>query len=71
MTVPLDAARAIPEMEEARGAAPADTLLLYNLAAAYALTHLYDNARATLAALERVAPAHAGARDLRRRLPPS
>jgi tetratricopeptide (TPR) repeat protein len=70
MTVPLDAARAIPEMEAARAAAPRDTLLLYNLAAAYALTHLNDRARAALADLQRVAPSHAGARDLLRRLPP-
>jgi tetratricopeptide (TPR) repeat protein len=70
MTVPRDAARALPDLEAARAATPRDTLLLYDLAAAYALTHLYDRARTTLAELQRLAPAHAGARDLLRRLPP-
>ncbi len=71
MTVPLAAARAIPEMEAARAAAPRDTAVLYDLAAAYAITRLDEQARAALADLQRVAPAHAGARDLLRRLPPS
>jgi tetratricopeptide (TPR) repeat protein len=71
MTVPFEAAQAIPEMEAARAAAPRDTTVLYDLAAAYALVHLTEQARATVADLQRVAPAHEGARDLLRRLPPS
>jgi tetratricopeptide (TPR) repeat protein len=66
----LTAARVLPELEAARARTPRDTVLLHSLAAAYALTQQYGRARAAVADLQRVAPAHAGARDLLRRLPP-
>lgn len=71
MTAPLTAARALPAFEAQRAAAPRDTVVLYRLALSYALTTQYDKARAALAALRAVAPAHAGARDLAARLPPA
>ena len=69
MAVTLTAAEAIPELERNRARTPADTAVLYNLAAVYALTQQPEKAREVLAALQRVAPNHAGARELLRRLP--
>lgn len=63
------AAAQLPSLERARAAAPADTAALYRLANAYALTYQYDRARETLAALQRIAPEHAGAREMLRMLP--
>jgi thioredoxin-like negative regulator of GroEL len=70
MTVALTAARAIPDLERDRARAPRDTSVLYDLATVYALTQQYEKSRETLAELQRVAPAHAGARELLQRLPP-
>ena len=69
MAVPLRAASALPALEEARAATPRDTSVLFLLANAYAYTQQYERARAALAALQGVAPAHAGARELAARLP--
>ncbi|HET7457632.1 MAG TPA: hypothetical protein VFJ74_08245 [Gemmatimonadaceae bacterium] len=68
--VALTAARTLPRLEEARAKAPRDTTLLYDLAVAYALTLQYDKARSVLTTLRAVAPAHAGAATLLRKLPP-
>jgi tetratricopeptide (TPR) repeat protein len=70
MSVALTAAEALPDLERTRAHAPRDTSALYNLAVAYALTQQYEKSREVLAALRRVAPGHAGARELLRRLPP-
>jgi hypothetical protein len=69
MTVPLQAADLLPSLEQRHQAAPADTIALYDLAAAYALTQQFERARETIAALRRISPAHAGARELLARLP--
>jgi tetratricopeptide (TPR) repeat protein len=69
MAVPLRAASAIPALEDARSQLPADTTVLFNLAVAYAYTQQYEKARATLATLRGIAPAHAGARELAGQLP--
>jgi tetratricopeptide (TPR) repeat protein len=66
--IAVTAAEAIPNLERDRRQLPRDVNLLYNLAAAYAITQQYDKARDVLGALERIDPAHAGARDLRQRL---
>lgn len=71
MTTSLTAARALPAFEAQRASTPRDTVVLYRLALSYALTNQYDKAREALAALRAVAPAHAGARALAARLPPS
>lgn len=71
LAVSLTAARALPAFEAQHAAAPRDTVALYRLALSYALTNQYDKAREALAALRALAPAHAGARDLAARLPPS
>jgi tetratricopeptide (TPR) repeat protein len=68
LRIALTAAEAIPNLERERARLPRDGNLLYNLAAAYAITQQYDKAREVLVTLERVAPAHAAARDLRQRL---
>jgi tetratricopeptide (TPR) repeat protein len=70
LEVTLAAATAIPALERERARPTRDPDVLYNLAAAYALTQQYEKSRAVLAVLERLAPDHAGARDLLRRLPP-
>jgi tetratricopeptide (TPR) repeat protein len=70
MTVALTAAEAIPDLERLRARAPRDTSVMYNLAVAYALTQQYEKSRDALAALRRVAPNYAGARELERQLPP-
>lgn len=64
------AAAGLPALERARAAAPGDTATLFRLANAYALTYQYDRARETLAALQRAAPGHPGAREMLRMLPP-
>jgi len=64
------AAAELPSLERARAAAPADTAALFRLANAYALAYQYDRARETLAALQRIAPDHPGAREMLRLLPP-
>jgi thioredoxin-like negative regulator of GroEL len=69
MSAALAAAEALPDLERTRASAPRDTNLLYNLAVAYALTQQPEKSREVLAALRRVAPNHAGARELLRRLP--
>jgi tetratricopeptide (TPR) repeat protein len=70
MIIALRSAKAIPELEAGRLQSPRDTTLLYSLAGAYALTQQYEKSRETLAALEAIAPNHAGAKQLRKRLPP-
>jgi len=62
------AAEALPGLERERPRQPRNPDLLYNLAAAYALTQQYEKAREVLAALERVQPTHAAGRELRRKL---
>ena len=64
------AAGALPDLEARRAAAPRDSGALYNIAIAYALTDQGAQARAALEVLRRVAPAHAGARELLTHLPP-
>jgi tetratricopeptide (TPR) repeat protein len=63
------AAEALPMLERTRASAPADTAALFRLATAYALTYQYDRARETAAALQRIAPRHAGAREMLEKLP--
>ena len=63
------AAAALPDLERRLGASPRDTNLLYDLGGAYALTQQYGKAREVLATLTRLAPGHAGARNLIARLP--
>jgi tetratricopeptide (TPR) repeat protein len=63
------AADALPALEQARARTPGDTAALFRLANAYALTFQYDRARQAAAALQRIAPAHAGAREMLARLP--
>jgi predicted Zn-dependent protease len=65
----LAATRMLPRLLAQRASAPRDTTVLYKLAAAYALTQQYDEARATLDALRAVAPGHASARALAASLP--
>ena len=69
MRTALAAATALPGLEARRAAAPRDTAVLMELASAYAATQLFERSRETLLALRRVAPAHAGAAELLRRLP--
>ncbi|MFN2564192.1 MAG: hypothetical protein ABR499_04185, partial [Gemmatimonadaceae bacterium] len=64
------AAEALPNLERERARLPRNADLLYNLAAAYALTQQYEKSRELLAALEQVDPRHPGARELRQRLSP-
>ncbi|HYH79943.1 MAG TPA: tetratricopeptide repeat protein [Longimicrobium sp.] len=63
------AASALPTLERTRATAPADTAALFRLANAYALTYQYDRAREALAALQRIAPTHPGAREMLSVLP--
>jgi tetratricopeptide (TPR) repeat protein len=65
----LAATRMLPRLLAQRASAPRDTTVLYKLAAAYALTQQYDEARATLDALRAVAPGHASGRALAASLP--
>jgi lysophospholipase L1-like esterase len=69
--VTLRSAGALRSLEEARARAPRDTTVLFRLAIAYRFTEQYEKARATLAALRAVAPAHARAHALERQLPPA
>jgi tetratricopeptide (TPR) repeat protein len=63
------AAAAIPDLERNLAAMPRDTNVLYDLGGAYALTQQYEKSREVLTLLTRVAPTHAGARNLMARLP--
>ena len=65
----LAATRMLPRLLAQRVTSPRDTAVLYNLAAAYALTQQYDEARSALDALRAVAPGHAGGRTLAASLP--
>ncbi|MEM6782506.1 MAG: tetratricopeptide repeat protein [Bacteroidota bacterium] len=62
-------ADAIALLEEARGLAPANTQVLYNLSGAYALEGRMDDARATVQALLAIEPNHGGGRALLASLP--
>jgi tetratricopeptide (TPR) repeat protein len=70
MQLALTAAEAIPELERERTRTPRNPDILFNLAGVYALTQQFEKAKEALAALRRVDPSHAGARELARRLPP-
>ncbi|HEU4565450.1 MAG TPA: hypothetical protein VFS05_12395 [Gemmatimonadaceae bacterium] len=70
ITVPLQAAEMLPDLEARRARVPHDTIALYELAAAYALTRQNERSREVLAALLRISPEHARARELLERLPP-
>jgi cytochrome c-type biogenesis protein CcmH/NrfG len=59
----------LPDLEQGRIESPRDTAVLYALAGAYALTQQYEKAREVLTALGRIAPNHAGARQLLERMP--
>jgi lysophospholipase L1-like esterase len=69
IVVPLEAARALPALEQRRTSAPRDTTALQQLAVAYALTQQYERSREVLGALLRIAPRSSSARDLIRQLP--
>jgi len=69
MAVPLRSAVALPDLEQGRVESPRDTTVLYALAGAYALTQQYEKSREALAELQRIAPNHAGARQLLERIP--
>jgi len=60
--------RALPYLEKAYAMAPDDAQIAYNLSGAYALSGQYDQARKTLAALEKISPVFPGAADLKRQL---
>lgn len=64
------AAGALRDLEDQRERTPRDTVALYNLAVAYALTDQNARARAMLRELQRIAPRHRGAMELLRRLSP-
>ena len=65
----FQAAEALPRLEERRRAAPRDTIALFNLAVAYAVTQQYDKATSTAKALLDAAPNHNRARQLLLRMP--
>ncbi len=69
ISLSLRAARAIPGLEQARSATPRDTVVLYELAGAYALTQQYEKSTEVLAMLIRVAPNHVGGRTLMSKIP--
>lgn len=63
-----DVANGLEYLERATKMAPTDPQLLYNLSGAYALSARYEDARKTLAKLDRIAPNFPGAGDLKRQL---
>jgi tetratricopeptide (TPR) repeat protein len=68
MTVVLQAAGMLPGLERRVAEVPRDTTALQELAAGYAITQQPEKARETAERLLRIAPAHAGAKQLLSRL---
>jgi cytochrome c-type biogenesis protein CcmH/NrfG len=69
MRTALQAAEALPRLEERRRVTPRDTTALFNLAVAYAVTQQYEKATGVAKALLQVAPNHQRAKQLLLRIP--